>query len=132
MSILPGVLMTLFLWLLGGLGFGWYLEFYPGAYASTYGGLATAMVALVFLYTLGRSFFSAANSTAPSCWPNAGAPLSDAGARADRAADDVAAVIEAVGAEPPTVSSLAISPAMRYLTKPSGASPIFSILMPAG
>ena len=53
---LPGVLMTLFLWLLGGLGFGWYLEFYPGAYASTYGGLATAMVALVFLYTLGAIF----------------------------------------------------------------------------
>jgi membrane protein len=55
-SILPGVVMTLFLWLLGGLGFGWYLEFYPGAYASTYGGLATAMVALVFLYTLGAIF----------------------------------------------------------------------------
>ena len=55
-SILPGVLVTLFLWLLGGLGFGWYLEFYPGAYASTYGGLATAMVALVFLYTLGAIF----------------------------------------------------------------------------
>ncbi len=56
LSILPGVFMTLFLWLLGGLGFGWYLEFYPGAYASTYGGLATAMVALVFLYTLGAIF----------------------------------------------------------------------------
>ncbi|WP_246505020.1 YihY/virulence factor BrkB family protein [Microvirga antarctica] len=55
-SILPGVATTLFLWLLGGLGFGWYLEFYPGAYASTYGGLATAMVALVFLYTLGAIF----------------------------------------------------------------------------
>lgn len=55
-SVLPGVAVTLLLWLLGGLGFGWYLEFFPGAYASTYGGLATAMVALIFLYTLGAIF----------------------------------------------------------------------------
>jgi membrane protein len=55
-SVLPGVCVTLILWLLGGLTFGWYLEFYPGAYASTYGGLATAMVALIFLYTLGAIF----------------------------------------------------------------------------
>jgi len=55
-SILPGVAVTLLLWLLGGFGFGWYLQSYPGAYASTYGGLATAMVALIFLYTLGAIF----------------------------------------------------------------------------
>jgi membrane protein len=56
LSVMPGVGMTLFLWLLGGFGFSWYLEYYPGAYASTYGGLATAMVALIFLYTLGAIF----------------------------------------------------------------------------
>ncbi len=55
-SVLPGVGVTLLLWLLGGVGFGWYLEYFPGAYASTYGGLATAMVALIFLYTLGAIF----------------------------------------------------------------------------
>lgn len=55
-SIVPGVVVTLLLWLLGALGFGWYLEYFPGAYASTYGGLATAMVALIFLYTLGAIF----------------------------------------------------------------------------
>jgi membrane protein len=55
-SVLPGVAVTLMLWLLGGIGFGWYLEFFPGAYASTYGGLATAMVVLIFLYTLGAIF----------------------------------------------------------------------------
>jgi membrane protein len=55
-SVLPGVGVTLLMWLLGGIGFGWYLEFFPGAYASTYGGLATAMVALIFLYTLGAIF----------------------------------------------------------------------------
>ncbi|HZH53787.1 MAG TPA: YihY/virulence factor BrkB family protein [Microvirga sp.] len=56
LSVVPGVAVTLLLWLLGGIGFGWYLEFFPGAYASTYGGLATAMVALIFLYTLGAIF----------------------------------------------------------------------------
>ncbi|MGO4706994.1 YihY/virulence factor BrkB family protein [Microvirga sp. 2MCAF38] len=56
LSILPGIGVTLILWLLGGIGFGWYLEFYPGSYASTYGGLATAMVVLIFLYTLGAIF----------------------------------------------------------------------------
>lgn len=55
-AVLPGVAVTLVLWILGGLGFGWYLEYYPGAYASTYGGLATAMVALIFLYTLAAIF----------------------------------------------------------------------------
>ena len=54
--MLPGIGLTLFLWILGGVGFGWYLEQYPGAYASTYGGLATAMIALVFLYTLAAIF----------------------------------------------------------------------------
>jgi membrane protein len=55
-AVLPGAAITLCLWILGGLGFGWYLDHYPGAYASTYGGLATAMVALVFLYTLAAIF----------------------------------------------------------------------------
>ncbi len=55
-EVLPGVAMTFGLWILGGLGFGWYLEYFPGAYASTYGGLATAMVALIFLYTLAAIF----------------------------------------------------------------------------
>jgi membrane protein len=55
-AVLPGVGVTLALWLFGGFAFSWYLEFYPGAYASTYGGLATAMVALIFLYTLGAIF----------------------------------------------------------------------------
>jgi membrane protein len=55
-SVMPGVGVTLVLWILGGLAFGWYLDSYPGAYAWTYGGLATAMAALVFLYTLAAIF----------------------------------------------------------------------------
>jgi membrane protein len=54
--VLPGIGLTLVMWIVGGIGFGWYLEEYPGAYASTYGGLATAMIALVFLYTLSAIF----------------------------------------------------------------------------
>ena len=52
----PGILMTLALWLLGGFAFGRYLDSFAGAYVTTYGGLATAMVALVFLYWLAAMF----------------------------------------------------------------------------
>jgi membrane protein len=55
-AVLPGVVVTLGLWIAGGAGFGWYLETNPGAYTSMYGGLATAMAALVFLYTLAAIF----------------------------------------------------------------------------
>jgi membrane protein len=53
--------MTLFLWIVGGLGFGWYLEYFPGAYASTYGSLSTALIALVFLTRSPRFSCSAAS-----------------------------------------------------------------------
>lgn len=55
-DIVPGITTTLVLWLLGGLGFGWYLDSFASAYVTTYGGLATAMVALVFLYWLAAMF----------------------------------------------------------------------------
>ena len=55
-AVVPGILVTLLLWLIGGLAFGWYLESFSAAYASTYGGLATAMIALVFLYCLASMF----------------------------------------------------------------------------
>ena len=53
---LPGILTTLILWLVGGIGFSRYLDSFSGAYVTTYGGLATAMVALVFLYWLAAMF----------------------------------------------------------------------------
>ncbi|GJD40708.1 MULTISPECIES: YihY/virulence factor BrkB family protein [Methylobacterium] len=56
LSVLPGVVVTLVLWFLAGLGFGFYLDRFSTAYASTYGGLATAMVFLVFLYWLAAMF----------------------------------------------------------------------------
>ena len=46
----PGLLVTLVLWLAGGIGFGRYLAKFADNYVTTYAGLATAMIALVFLY----------------------------------------------------------------------------------
>ncbi|GGK53954.1 YihY/virulence factor BrkB family protein [Salinarimonas ramus] len=54
--VLPGVAVTLVLWIVGGLAFGIYLAQFPSAYASTYGGLATAMMSLIFLYTIAVIF----------------------------------------------------------------------------
>ncbi|MDB5592003.1 MAG: YihY/virulence factor BrkB family protein [Enterovirga sp.] len=55
-DIVPGICTTLLLWLFGGLAFGWYLDRFATTYVSMYGGLATAMVALVFLYWLAAMF----------------------------------------------------------------------------
>lgn len=55
-AVLPGIGVTLLLWFFAGLGFGYYLDRFSSAYASTYGGLATAMVFLVFLYWLAAMF----------------------------------------------------------------------------
>ncbi len=45
-----GILVTLIGWIAAGVGFGWYLDSFAGSYVSTYAGLATGMIALVFLY----------------------------------------------------------------------------------
>jgi len=49
-EIAPGIVVTLALWVVTGVGFGRYLAQFAGTYVSTYAGLASAMVALVFLY----------------------------------------------------------------------------------
>lgn len=49
-EIAPGIVVTLLLWLVTGNAFARYLTEFSGAYVSTYAGLASAMVALVFLY----------------------------------------------------------------------------------
>jgi membrane protein len=50
LEIAPGIIATLLLWLVTGVGFGFYLSRFAGAYTRTYAGLASAMIALVFLY----------------------------------------------------------------------------------
>ena len=52
----PGIIFTLTLWMAGGFLFGAYLHSFSGNYVSTYAGLATAMIALVVLYTLSWIF----------------------------------------------------------------------------
>jgi membrane protein len=49
-EIAPGVAVTLLLWLVTGNAFARYLAEFSGTYVTTYAGLASAMVALVFLY----------------------------------------------------------------------------------
>jgi membrane protein len=49
-EIVPGLVVTMVLWVVTGVGFGRYLAQFAGTYVSTYAGLASAMVALVFLY----------------------------------------------------------------------------------
>ena len=56
MQIAPGIVATLLLWLLAGAVFGRYLAEYAFAYVSMYAGLASAMVALVFLYLCASIF----------------------------------------------------------------------------
>jgi len=49
-AILPGIVATLALWLVAGIAFGRYLAEFATTYVSYYAGLASAMIALVFLY----------------------------------------------------------------------------------
>jgi membrane protein len=55
-EIAPGIAATLLLWLIAGSAFGRYLASYAFAYVSMYAGLASAMVALVFLYVCASIF----------------------------------------------------------------------------
>ncbi len=55
-QITPGIVVTLLLWLVSGAAFGRYLASYTFAYVSMYAGLASAMIALVFLYVCASIF----------------------------------------------------------------------------
>jgi membrane protein len=55
-DVAPGIVATLLLWLVGGAAFGRYLANYAFAYVSMYAGLASAMVALIFLYVCASIF----------------------------------------------------------------------------
>lgn len=55
-EIAPGIVATLLLWLISGAAFGRYLADYAFAYVTMYAGLASAMVALVFLYVCASIF----------------------------------------------------------------------------
>lgn len=55
-DIAPGIVATLLLWLGAGAAFGRYLAEYAFAYVTMYAGLASAMIALIFLYVCASIF----------------------------------------------------------------------------
>jgi membrane protein len=56
MEIAPGIVATLVLWMVSGAAFGRYLADYAFAYVNMYAGLASAMIALIFLYVCASIF----------------------------------------------------------------------------
>jgi membrane protein len=55
-DLAPGILLTFVLWIAAGIAFGSYLAEFARAYVTTYAGLASAMIALVFLYWIATIF----------------------------------------------------------------------------
>ena len=55
-DIVPGILLTLVLWVVAGELFGIYLREFSRNYVTTYAGLASVMITVVFLYTLSAIF----------------------------------------------------------------------------
>ncbi|MFG1301670.1 YihY/virulence factor BrkB family protein [Xanthobacter sp. V3C-3] len=55
-EVAPGILLTLVLWLVAATAFGFYLAEFPANYVTTYAGLASVMIALVFLYLTATIF----------------------------------------------------------------------------
>jgi membrane protein len=55
-EVIVGIAATLVLWLAGGIAFGRYLADFSGNYVTYYAGLASVMIALVFLYLTASIF----------------------------------------------------------------------------
>jgi membrane protein len=72
-EIAPGILATIVLWLAGGTMFGRYLAEFPHIYVGYYAGLASVMIALVFLYLTGVIFIFGAELNAAIARARAGA-----------------------------------------------------------
>ncbi|MGU3495208.1 YihY/virulence factor BrkB family protein [Xanthobacteraceae bacterium A53D] len=56
LEVLPGVAVTLTLWLVAATAFGLYLSEFSNNYVTTYAGLASVMIALIFLYLTATAF----------------------------------------------------------------------------
>jgi membrane protein len=55
-GIAPGILLTCVMWMAAGIAFGSFLAEYARKYVTTYAGLASVMIALVFLYMIASIF----------------------------------------------------------------------------
>jgi len=56
LTVIPGIVMTLVFWIVAGELFGDYLSRFAYTYVTYYAGLASAMIALVFLYVIATIF----------------------------------------------------------------------------
>jgi len=83
-DIWPGILATLLLWIACGVGFGRYLASFSQAYVTYYAGLASAMVALVFLYYSAWIFIYCGELNAAIARVRAGTELRRIGKIADQ------------------------------------------------
>jgi membrane protein len=70
-EIVVGILATLILWLAGGILFGRYLAEFASTYVTYYAGLASAMIALVFLYLTASIFIYGGELNSAICRPRA-------------------------------------------------------------
>jgi membrane protein len=66
-QILPGILVTVILWIASGVVFGRYLADFAYTYVTYYAGLASAMIALVFLYLTASIFVYGGELNAAIC-----------------------------------------------------------------
>lgn len=62
-DVVPGIVLTLIAWLIGGMVFAFYLAQFAN-YTATYAGLASVMIVLVFLYMVGVIFMIGAEFNA--------------------------------------------------------------------
>lgn len=63
LDVIPGIVLTLLAWLVGGAVFAFYLSQFAN-YTATYAGLASVMIVLVFLYMVGAIFIIGAEFNA--------------------------------------------------------------------
>jgi membrane protein len=68
-EIVPGILVTLAMWLAGGILFGRYLAEFASTYVTYYAGLASVMIALVFLYLTASIFMYGGELNSAICRP---------------------------------------------------------------
>ena len=55
-DIAPGILLTSAMWIAAGIAFGSFLDEFARNYVTTYAGLASVMIALMFLYMIASIF----------------------------------------------------------------------------
>jgi membrane protein len=83
-EIVVGILATLILWLAGGIVYGRYLEEFASSYVTYYAGLASVMMALVFLYLTASIFMYGGELNSAICrWRGPDHAGGEAAPRAD-------------------------------------------------